>query len=158
MSKLLFLHTPHFTPKKLHTKTFSAIITQSLTPLHCKCRLLSFSLNTTTTRSNSHLLSQIHYHRRSFSVRSFDDSSSETKIQEPQQQAVVNEDYESRGKSKDVDEYPSGEFEYEKFSAWKIFTVKLRMLVAFPWERVRKGSVLTMKLRGQVLFLFFYAL
>ncbi|KAH9722398.1 serine protease SPPA [Citrus sinensis] len=150
MSKLLFLHTPHFTPKKLHTKTFSAIVTQSLTPLHCKCRLLSFSLNTTTTRSNSHLLSQIHYHRRSFSVRSFDDSSSETKIQEPQQQAVVNEDYESRGKSKDVDEYPSGEFEYEKFSAWKIFTVKLRMLVAFPWERVRKGSVLTMKLRGQI--------
>ncbi|KAH9778357.1 serine protease SPPA [Citrus sinensis] len=150
MSKLLFLHTPHFTPKKLHTKTFSAIVTQSLTPLHCKCRLLSFSLNTTTTRSNSHLLSQIHYYHRSFSVRSFDDSSSETKIQEPQQQAVVNEDYESRGKSKDEDEYPSGEFEYEKFSAWKIFTVKLRMLVAFPWERVRKGSVLTMKLRGQI--------
>ncbi|KAL9438364.1 hypothetical protein AB3S75_024106 [Citrus x aurantiifolia] len=150
MSKLLFLQTPHFTPKKLHTKTFSAIVTQSLTPLHCKCRLLSFSLNTTTTRSISHLLSQIHYHRRSFSVRSFDDSSSETKIQEPQQQAVVNEDYESRGKSKDEDEYPSGEFEYEKFSAWKIFTVKLRMLVAFPWERVRKGSVLTMKLRGQI--------
>ncbi|KAL9433366.1 hypothetical protein AB3S75_028237 [Citrus x aurantiifolia] len=150
MSKLLFLHTPHFTPKKLHTKTFSAILTQSLTPLHCKCRLLSFSLNTTTTRSNSHFLSQIHYYRRSFSVRSFDDSSSETKIQEPQQQAVVNEDYESRGKSKNEDEYPSGEFEYEKFSAWKIFTVKLRMLVAFPWERVRKGSVLTMKLRGQI--------
>jgi protease-4 len=25
------------------------------------------------------------------------------------------------------------------------------MLIAFPWERVRKGSVLTMKLRGQVL-------
>lgn len=62
----------------------------------------------------------------------------------------MNEDYESRGKSKDEDEYPSGEFEYEKFSAWKIFTVKLRMLVAFPWERVRKGSVLTMKLRGQI--------
>lgn len=62
----------------------------------------------------------------------------------------MNEDYESRGKSKDEDEYPSGEFEYEKFNAWKIFTVKLRMLVAFPWERVRKGSVLTMKLRGQI--------
>lgn len=62
----------------------------------------------------------------------------------------MNEDYESRGKSKDEDEYPSGEFEYEKFNAWKILTVKLRMLVAFPWERVRKGSVLTMKLRGQI--------
>jgi protease-4 len=28
--------------------------------------------------------------------------------------------------------------------------VKLRMLVAPPWQRVRKGSVLTMKLRGEV--------
>lgn len=153
MSKLLFLHSPHFTPNKLHTKTFSAILIQSLTPLHSKYRLLSFSLNTTTTttrRLNSHLLSQIHYLRRSFSVRSFDESSSETNVQEPQQQAVVDEDYKSGGKSKHEEEYPSGEFEFEKFSPWKNFTVKLRMLVAFPWERVRKGSVLTMKLRGQV--------
>lgn len=61
----------------------------------------------------------------------------------------MDEDYKSGGKSKH-EEYPSGEFEFEKFSPWKNFTVKLRMLVAFPWERVRKGSVLTMKLRGQI--------
>lgn len=46
--------------------------------------------------------------------------------------------------------YPSGEFVFEEFSAWKKFVVKLRMLIAFPWQRVRKGSVLTMNLRGQV--------
>ncbi|XP_038975089.1 serine protease SPPA, chloroplastic-like [Phoenix dactylifera] len=45
---------------------------------------------------------------------------------------------------------PTGEFEMEEFGWWKSFVVKLRMLFAFPWERVKKGSVLTMKLRGQI--------
>lgn len=47
-------------------------------------------------------------------------------------------------------EYPSGEFEFKEITGWKNFVVKLRMLFALPWERVRKGSVLSMKLRGQV--------
>lgn len=33
---------------------------------------------------------------------------------------------------------------------WVSFLVKLRMLFAFPWERVKKGSVLSIKLRGQI--------
>lgn len=49
-----------------------------------------------------------------------------------------------------ADKYPSGEFEFREFGAWKRFTVKCKMLFSFPWERVRKGSVLSMKLRGQV--------
>lgn len=53
------------------------------------------------------------------------------------------------------EDYPTGEFEFEKFGPWRSFLVKVKMLVAFPWERVRKGSVLTMKLRGQVLVLNF---
>ncbi|ONK69416.1 uncharacterized protein A4U43_C05F22630 [Asparagus officinalis] len=48
------------------------------------------------------------------------------------------------------DEYPSGEFEMIKFGWWLSFLVKLRMLVAFPWERVKKGSVLSIKLKGQI--------
>ncbi|KAL7178836.1 hypothetical protein ACSBR1_042232 [Camellia fascicularis] len=48
------------------------------------------------------------------------------------------------------EEYPSGEFEFKEFGAWKKFGVKLRMLVAFPWERIPYGTVLTMKLRGQI--------
>ncbi|XP_077237699.1 serine protease SPPA, chloroplastic-like [Tasmannia lanceolata] len=48
------------------------------------------------------------------------------------------------------DEYPSGDFEFEKITGWKSFVVKLRTLFAFPWERVPMGSVLSMKLRGQI--------
>ncbi|KAH7688872.1 ClpP/crotonase protein [Dioscorea alata] len=47
-------------------------------------------------------------------------------------------------------DYPMGEFEMQKFDWWKSFLVKLRLLFALPWERVKKGSVLTMNLRGQL--------
>ncbi|KAH7688873.1 Peptidase S49 protease IV protein [Dioscorea alata] len=47
-------------------------------------------------------------------------------------------------------DYPMGEFEMQKFDWWKSFLVKLRLLFALPWERVKKGSVLTMNLRGQI--------
>lgn len=49
-----------------------------------------------------------------------------------------------------MQDFPSGEFEFKEFDAWKSFLVKCRMLIAFPWQRVKKGSVLTMKLRGQI--------
>ncbi|PKA65816.1 protease IV [Apostasia shenzhenica] len=47
-------------------------------------------------------------------------------------------------------EYPTGDFRMEEFGWWMRVMVKLRMLFAFPWERVKKGSVLTMKLRGRI--------
>ncbi|URE34764.1 Peptidase family S49 [Musa troglodytarum] len=47
-------------------------------------------------------------------------------------------------------EYPTGEFEMEEFDWWRLFVVKVRMLFALPWERVKKGSVLSMRLRGQI--------
>ncbi|KAG0466381.1 hypothetical protein HPP92_017961 [Vanilla planifolia] len=47
-------------------------------------------------------------------------------------------------------EYPLGEFEIEEFGWWMKVMVKLRMLFALPWERVKKGSVLTMKLGGRI--------
>ncbi|WOL19897.1 hypothetical protein Cni_G28699 [Canna indica] len=47
-------------------------------------------------------------------------------------------------------EYPVAEFEMEEFDLWRRFVVKLRMLLALPWERVKKGSVLSMKLRGEI--------
>lgn len=47
-------------------------------------------------------------------------------------------------------EYPSGEFKMVEFDWWRRFLVRLRMLFALPWERVRKGSVLSMKLKGTV--------
>ncbi|KAI0518724.1 hypothetical protein KFK09_006160 [Dendrobium nobile] len=47
-------------------------------------------------------------------------------------------------------EYPTGEFEMVEFGWWMKAMVKLRMLFALPWERVKKGSVLSMKLRGRI--------
>lgn len=47
--------------------------------------------------------------------------------------------------------YPSGEFEYKKIEGWSRFVVQLKMFIAPPWERVKKGSVLHMKLRGEIL-------
>ncbi|KAJ4763900.1 hypothetical protein LUZ62_074275 [Rhynchospora pubera] len=52
--------------------------------------------------------------------------------------------------SKASEEFPSGEFEMEEFGWLRQFVVKLRMLIAPPWQRVRKDSVLSMKLRGQI--------
>ncbi|KAK1407392.1 hypothetical protein QVD17_39007 [Tagetes erecta] len=50
----------------------------------------------------------------------------------------------------DDDDYPSGEFEYKKPGALKSFFVNLRLLVAYPWQRIRKRSVLHIKLRGKI--------
>ncbi|KAK6921079.1 Peptidase S49 [Dillenia turbinata] len=81
------------------------------------------------------------FHQRlNFSIHAFD-SSSETKSGEEKSSSESNE-----AKPED---YPTGDFEFKEFSGWKKFSVKLKMLFAFPWERVRNGSVLTMKLRGQ---------
>lgn len=147
MSKLLFLHTPHIT-SRIHTKTFCLIVNQTLSPFPLKYRLL-YSSPLSTAHSNLHALSQIHSIRRCFSLHAFDDSPSDAKTQQEQQ---LNEVDTTQVKSTD-ETYPSGEFEFEKYGAWKSFNMKLRMLIAFPWERIRKGSVLTMKLRGQVCFL-----
>ncbi|KAH6824243.1 signal peptide peptidase [Perilla frutescens var. hirtella] len=55
------------------------------------------------------------------------------------------------GSSSHVDcDYPSGDFVYREYDLWQNLVVKLRMLIAWPWERVKKGSVLTMKIRGEI--------
>nr|GEX39003.1 serine protease SPPA, chloroplastic [Tanacetum cinerariifolium] len=51
-------------------------------------------------------------------------------------------------KGDDNAEYPSGESEFKKRGAWKKIMVKLRTLIAC--QRVSKGSVLNMKLRGKI--------
>ncbi|KAK7411295.1 hypothetical protein VNO78_02728 [Psophocarpus tetragonolobus] len=79
-------------------------------------------------------------------LRAFD-SSSDAKTQRE-----LKEDGDDENRSVGIadEDYPSGEFDFEPITGWRSFLVKLKMLVAFPWERVRKGSVLTMKLRGQI--------
>ncbi|KAI6675365.1 hypothetical protein NL676_003271 [Syzygium grande] len=161
MSKLL--HTPQITSAvQAHRKSFSAtILLLSKTRAPCLPLLSSLHAKSVPLLRTPPSLSRANLsftrpsgfvapaaHRRSFSARAFDDSAPATETQKPEQEQETQEEQESRAK-KDGD-YPSGEFEFEEFGAWKKFGVKLKMLVAFPWERVKKGSVLTMKLRGQI--------
>ncbi|CAI8589575.1 unnamed protein product [Vicia faba] len=84
--------------------------------------------------------------RTRISLRAFDSSSDSTKVQEEEKQGAID------GENVRIadEDYPSGEFEFEPITGWRNFLVKVKMLIAYPWERVRKGSVLTMKLRGQI--------
>ncbi|KAI4335855.1 hypothetical protein L6164_014460 [Bauhinia variegata] len=126
--------------------------TRSPTALQFQCRFSVSSLSLTHPLTLKPFQSC-----RGQSVRAFD--SSDAKNEAPVEQELVKKD----GKDGDYDsgvnnesvkltdgDYPSGEFEFEPITGWRSFLVKLKMLVAFPWERVRKGSVLTMKLRGQI--------
>ncbi|KAM1340561.1 hypothetical protein ACFX2H_038934 [Malus domestica] len=137
MSKLILLHTSyHLTP--IHLRSCNAVVSPSLfTPSSLRSQCLRLQ-----SISPSPPLSL-----RSISARAFDSSSPETKEVESKEsdgEIVI------KTTTADTKEYPSGEFQFEKASAWKSFVVKLRMLIAFPWQRVKKGSVLTIKLRGQV--------
>ncbi|KAI8528749.1 hypothetical protein RHMOL_Rhmol12G0171300 [Rhododendron molle] len=92
---------------------------------------------------------------RNLSIRAFDLSSETQKDESAAEKEKDPADSDESGGDngsvvKPDEEYPSGEFVFEEFGAWKKFVVKLRMLIEFPWRRVRKGSVLTMQLRGQV--------
>ncbi|MED6155868.1 hypothetical protein PIB30_009341 [Stylosanthes scabra] len=46
--------------------------------------------------------------------------------------------------------FPTGDFQFEPLTGWKKQLVKLKMLLAFPWERVQHGSLLSIKLRGRI--------
>ncbi|GAU23271.1 hypothetical protein TSUD_281660, partial [Trifolium subterraneum] len=93
--------------------------------------------------SSFHSLPQTRTRRR-ISPRAFD-SSSDSKIEEEKESVIDGE------KVRIADEdYPSGEFKFEPITGWRKFLVQVKMLFAFPWERVRKGSVLTMNLRGEI--------
>ncbi|CAN6717610.1 unnamed protein product [Malus baccata var. baccata] len=139
MSKLILLHT-----SPIHRRAFNAVVSTSLSkPLSTPISLRFLCLRPQFISPSPPLS------LRGISARAFDSSplsSTDTKEDESKES-----DGEIVNKSKTADkEYPSGEFRFEKASAWKSFVVKLRMLIAFPWQRVKKGSVLTIKLRGQV--------
>ncbi|GJR27953.1 serine protease SPPA, chloroplastic [Tanacetum coccineum] len=120
----------------------SAILTKSRPPLHLTPSIHYF----TPLKSSTY-----HHHlpkpHRIITVRS---ASSETKNDDVK--ADDNELDSGNGglKSGDVESYPSGEFEYVERGVWETLLVKFRMLFAYPWQRVKKGSVFTLKLRGQI--------
>lgn len=56
----------------------------------------------------------------------------------------------ANGSAKKEEAYPSGDLVYKRKGGWESFVVKCRMLIAWPWQRVKNGSVLKLKLTGQV--------
>lgn len=135
----------------------------------------SFSTNFLFPTTTLHLEKrpQLFYHRnrssQRFPPRSFE-TGSDGRLSDEGERVEGREDVELVGDAADGssgstshvdDEYPSGEFVYSEYDLWQSLVVKFRMLIAWPWERVKKGSVLTIKLRGEVpdcflLFSFFF--
>ncbi|KAK4567892.1 hypothetical protein RGQ29_003602 [Quercus rubra] len=129
MSRLLLLHTPHIT--SFHRQT-----------------LTSFLSNSKPHPSLSSL--QFHHHRFSLSLFVSPSSPSPSLPLRTFSEGKTKKINSSESSSVKDSEYPSGEFQFEEFNWWRKFTVKLKMLTALPWERVRKGTVLTMNIRGQI--------
>lgn len=147
MSKLLLLQTPHFTTVHIRT-TISSLLSKSPPPI-----LYLRRLQTLPPPLPSPYYSEFY---RNFSCKSFDTTNDDVVTSEEKAKDEIGDDgngkmsgSEHKGKGDDV-EYPTGEFEFSPYGTWESFLVKCKMLFAIPWERVRKGSVLTMKLRGQI--------
>lgn len=151
MSKLLLLlhSSPPLPPPAFHFTTAPILHHRATTLLRASILSKkppnlssSLALYRKATLSSSFLSPSSSFRCRTFSVRAFDSDDSKTEQEE--------EKKESFHVKKSDEDYPSGEFDFQEIGAWNRFLVKLKMLIAFPWERVRKGSVLTMKLRGQI--------
>lgn len=151
MSKLLLLlhSSPPLPPPAFHFTTAPILHHRATTLLRASILSKkppnlspSLALFRKATLSSSFLSPSSSFRCRTFSVRAFDSDDSKTEQEE--------EKKESFHVKKSDEDYPSGEFDFQEIGAWNRFLVKLKMLIAFPWERVRKGSVLTMKLRGQI--------
>ena len=137
MAKLLILQAPQV------VFSSSRSLVSVTTALYRRPLLLNSSFTSSDSHSSSHIVPRLRSRR--FSARAFDDS--------PASSAELEKDQPRDGASPVVrdEEYPTGEMVYEDRNAWESFVVKFRMLFAYPWQRVRKGSVLTMTLRGQVI-------
>ncbi|KAK4781928.1 hypothetical protein SAY86_016030 [Trapa natans] len=153
MSKLL--QCSHITSTPQFTRTLSSVILTKpqlrhfqASPLCTKPRIFVCASPVQVTPFLPYLPDVSRGFKRTLSARAFDDSSPPNETLEKAQETET--DSNAEGENTEAVEYPTGEFEYVEFGVWKKLGVKLRMLVALPWNRVRKGSVLTMKLRGQI--------
>lgn len=165
MAKLL--STPRLT--SIHKLTVASSLSKSSSsssaihssptvfPISLHSNSLFFSLYTTPLLTLRSIDNPSHIHRN-FSVSAFDTKNEDVS---PSSKGDTKDEDVSSTKDEPVaeikaddiakeDQYPTGEFEFEEYGVWKSLVVKFRMLFTLPWERVRKGSVLTMKLRNEV--------
>ncbi|KAF9667681.1 hypothetical protein SADUNF_Sadunf15G0048900 [Salix dunnii] len=147
MSKLLLLlHAPppplHFTTAPILHRSATSLLRSSTLSKKPPNLSSSLTLFRKATPSSSFVSPSSSFRCRTLSVHAFDSDDSKTEQEE--------EKKESFHVKKNDEDYPSGEFDFQEIGAWNRFLVKLKMFIALPWERVRKGSVLSMKLRGQI--------
>ena len=117
-------HTHSSIANAIHHFTYTLPPSTTTTPLQFQCRSSFVSFF-----SHPQPLTPLHLRFH---------SSSSSSSQQQQYDAVA------------CDDYPSGDFEFEPLTGWRKRLVKLKMLLALPWERVQHRSVLSVKLRGRV--------
>ncbi|XP_057767447.1 serine protease SPPA, chloroplastic isoform X2 [Salvia miltiorrhiza] len=123
--------------------------------LHTTCSMKcqpSFSM-LPSTRHLEKKPQLLHHRNRSFQrlpIRSLETESDGKLSDGGREEAELAGDVSAGSSSHVDDEYPTGEFVYRDNDLWKDLVVKSRMLIAWPWQRVKKGSVLTMKIRGEI--------
>eukprot|EP00249_Psilotum_nudum_P018445 c26807_g1_i2 orf=111-1544(+) len=99
-------------------------------------------------KSHNCFREQQKFHSRS----SLGDEALISELKDQEQLQVSEDDWgSSEGNGAVVQEsFPSGELEYHKIEGWNRFVMQLKLLIALPWQRVKKGSVLKMKLSSKI--------
>ncbi|KAL2610043.1 hypothetical protein R1flu_028616 [Riccia fluitans] len=88
---------------------------------------------------------------RRLSARALDDTKAEeVKKTEEEAQSSTSSDAASTNGSAAKEALPTGELQFKAPGGWEEFVTKCRMLIALPWQRVKKGSVLKLKLSGPI--------
>ncbi|KAL3678445.1 hypothetical protein R1sor_021401 [Riccia sorocarpa] len=88
---------------------------------------------------------------RRFGARALDDTKAEeAKQTEDGTQSSSSNDSASTNGSATKEAFATGELQYQAPGLWNGFVTKCRMLIAPPWQRVKKGSVLKLKLSGSI--------
>eukprot|EP00252_Welwitschia_mirabilis_P014721 TRINITY_DN3254_c0_g1_i1.p1 TRINITY_DN3254_c0_g1~~TRINITY_DN3254_c0_g1_i1.p1 ORF type:complete len:707 (-),score=128.67 TRINITY_DN3254_c0_g1_i1:275-2395(-) len=113
--------------------------------LNCRAYLFENGLRRGNRDRGRHVFSFSAVEKKNVAIPSTKESELEDKTISVEKQEVCQND----GVVKD-EAFPSGEFDYKPLQGWSLFIVKLKMLFALPWERVKKGSILHMKLKGKI--------
>ena len=120
--------------------------------LHTAQRL-QFSLIPNSSRLNS--IGANYVHRRKYQIRaSGAEGKDSTQIVNPnsEKNGAVPKNAEDSGIENGApteEEYPSGVLQYKVKDGWDMFVMRLKLLITVPWQRVKKGSVLKLKLSGK---------
>jgi protease-4 len=100
-------------------------------------------------------MSQSRSYRRGFSARASASTDAPSSTESPAEAVESSSDANGAVAAEAPQElalkqYPSGEMVFEKIEGFGRFMQSVRMFFAWPWQKFKKGSVLTMTLSGPV--------